>query len=281
MNGNPDKNICCGIVLYNPDISILEKNIYAIKEQVDKLFIVDNASNNLTTINNLIKKNKKIVFIKNKENKGIAYALNQLCKAAFHQDYKWILTLDQDSVCSPDFVNKLKVFSENVLDVGIVAPIIKDRNVGVVGHVFNEKYKEVKTCITSGALTNLKVWEKISGFDEKMFIDRVDFDYCYRIRKAGFKVIQTSTVTLDHSIGNAKIYRFLFWKFIDMEHTSFRAYYIAQNNIYYPRKNKLIFHLIRGNLRNLKYIFLVLLYENNKKEKLRAIIKGWKNGYKI
>jgi rhamnosyltransferase len=64
-------------------------------------------------------------------------------------------------------------------------------------------YSEVRTCITSGALTNLDLWKKLDGFDEQMFIDSVDFEYCYRVRKAGYKVIQTDQVQLSHSIGNA------------------------------------------------------------------------------
>lgn len=271
--------ICCGIVTYNSKISLLEKNILSIKNQVSEIFIVDNGSNNLDEIILLIQKFKSIKLIINKENEGIAKALNQLCLAAINRKYDWILTLDQDSVCSKDFVYILSKFiSENI---GIIAPIILDRNVGVIGHEPIKKPEEVRTCITSGALTSLKSWKQIDGFDENMFIDSVDFEYCYRLRKSGFKILQIPNVRLVHSIGNARKYRFLFWKFIDTEHSAFRAYYIAQNNIYYPKKHKLFLRLMRGNFRNLKYIFIILFYERNKKKKVKAVLKGWKHGYTL
>ena len=37
--------------------------------------------------------------------------------------------------------------------------------------------------MTSGNLLNLKIAEKIGDFEEKLFIDEVDHDYCYRIRR--------------------------------------------------------------------------------------------------
>lgn len=271
--------ICCGIVTYNPKISLLKKNILAIKDQVSEIFIVDNGSINLNEIILLIKKFKSINLINNKKNMGIAYALNQLCLTAVNRKYDWILTLDQDSVCPPKFVYSLSRFiSQNI---GIVAPIIVDRNVGIIGHEPTNKPQEVRTCITSGALTNLNAWKQINGFDENMFIDSVDSEYCYRLRKSGFKILQVPNVKLAHSIGNAKKCQFLFWNFIDTEHSAFRAYYIAQNNIYYPKKHNLILRLLRGNFRNLKYVFIVLVYEKNKREKVRAIFKGWKRGYTL
>lgn len=271
--------VCCGIVLFNPNISVLKNNILAIQDQVSQIFIVDNGSKNLMEIKAVVKKCNNISLIANDHNEGIAKALNQLCVIAKKNKYEWILTLDQDSVCPLDYIFNLEKYVNVVPKVGIVSPVIVDRNVGVIGHYSPKKiYQEVKTCITSGALTNLNAWKEVNGFDEKMFIDSVDFDYCYRIRKAGYKILQISIVRLEHSIGEAKKCRFLFWKFNNTEHSAFRAFYIAQNNIYYPKKNKLVLHFIRGNLRNLKYIFIVLLYEKNKISKINSIYKGWKKG---
>ncbi|MDF9443765.1 glycosyltransferase family 2 protein [Limosilactobacillus mucosae] len=274
-----NKEIACGIVSYNPDIEILKKNIAAVNNQVSKIFVVDNGSGNLKKIEKIIEQFNNVKLIINKQNKGIARALNQLSEAAIEAKYDWLLTLDQDSICPINFVNNLSNYLSIISNVGIVAPVIVDRNVGVIGHNFSNKFKFVRTCITSGALINLKVWTQINGFDEKMFIDSVDFEYCYRVRKAGFKIIQVSSARLNHSIGNAKKCHFLLWKFNNMEHSAFRAYYIAQNNIYYPKKHGLTLHLVRGNYRNLIYIFVVLLYEKDKKKKVLAILKGWKNGY--
>lgn len=100
-------------------------------------------------------------------------------------NYLWMLSLDQDSVCSNEFVEKMKPYLSVESNLGIVAPVIVDRNVGIVGHNPTSNYAHVKTCITSGCFSNIEAWRVIDGYDESMFIDSVDFDFCYRIRKKG------------------------------------------------------------------------------------------------
>lgn len=269
--------ISCGIVSFNPDIKLLQSNIESVKDQVDQIILVDNGSDNVDAVERLADQYNSVHLIKNAENRGIAAALNQCCKASMVAGYKWIISLDQDSICPEHFVDGLAQFIDVEKRVGIVAPLIVDREVGVIGHHPNG-YAEVRTCITSGAMTNLEVWSALKGFDEKMFIDSVDFEYCYRVRKAGYKVIQTGQVQLSHSIGNATMCRFLFWKFKNTEHSAFRDYYIAQNNVYYPRKHRLWLHFLRGNIRNLRSILIVSCYENDKADKVKAIFDGWHKG---
>ena len=47
--------IAAGIVLYNPDIDRLKKNLEVIESQVEKVFLVDNHSNNLEEVKKMIK----------------------------------------------------------------------------------------------------------------------------------------------------------------------------------------------------------------------------------
>lgn len=88
-----------GIVLYNPDLGRLKENIESICKQVDKVILIDNGSDNIREIEDLIKEYLNCILLKNGENMGIAYALNQILKYAYENDVKWFLTLDQDSVC--------------------------------------------------------------------------------------------------------------------------------------------------------------------------------------
>lgn len=276
-------DIICSIITFNPEIQLLKKNIESIQNQVDKIIIIDNFSSNVDEIRAIVIEGDKLVLIQNKKNLGIAAALNQAFEYAKLNNYNWVLTLDQDSVCPNSFVNRLHYLALQEDRVGIMAPTIIDRNVGKIGHIVPDcnKYKEVRTCITSGALTNVSAWKEIGKFDEKMFIDSVDFEFCYRLRKYKYKVLQTNKVKLSHSIGDAKVRKFIFIKFKDAEHNAFRDFYIAQNNIYYPKKHKLILHLIRGNFRNLRLLFITLIYQKDKLKKVSSIIKGWINGYKI
>lgn len=275
-----DDKIYAGIVSYNPDIQRISENIFAIHKQVPEVVIFDNGSNNINHLKKLVNNFDNVHLLESSKNIGIAAALNSLMSWGLEHNYLWMLSLDQDSVCSNEFVEKMKPYLSVESNLGIVAPVIVDRNVGIVGHNPTSNYAHVKTCITSGCFSNIEAWRVIDGYDESMFIDSVDFDFCYRIRKKGYGVIQVKNVQLLHELGNSKMRKFIFWSIDVTSHSAFRKYYIAKNNVYYPYKNHLWFHFIRGNLRNIWLIMIVLLYESDKNNKIHAIIKGWKDAYK-
>lgn len=270
--------ITAGIVTFNPDLDRLKENVSAILPQVDKVVIFDNGSINQKSIE--LEYQNSAIIIKSERNVGIAAALNGLMKKSEELGATWMLSLDQDSVCSQNFCEQIGTYLYKEDNFGIVAPVIVDRNVGIVGHNPEKEYKSVRTCITSGAFTKVEVWQEIGGYDESMFIDSVDFEFCYRVRKAGYKVIQVRDVQLLHELGSSEKRRFLFWKLDITGHSAFRKYYIARNNVYYPLKHKLWLHFIRGNIRNCGLIFIVFFYETDKKEKVKAVLNGWKNGLK-
>lgn len=271
--------IYAGIVAFNPDIERLKENIEAICSQVPRVLIFDNGSNNVIDLLKLIDEFNNVSLLKSKSNIGIAAALNKLMQWGLNHDYEWMLSLDQDSVCDEDYVIKMIPYLFIEKNLGIVAPVIVDRNVGIVGHNPISDYLHVNTCITSGAFSRIVAWEKIGKYDESMFIDSVDFEYCYRMRKNGYGVIQVRDIQLLHEIGKGEKKRFLIWKINVTGHSTFRKYYIARNNVYYPLKHHLWLHFIRGNIRNLGMIGTTILYENNKKKKVISICKGWINAY--
>src|SRR5690606_22933163 len=55
--------------------------------------------------------------------------------------------------------------------------------------------------ITSGTLLNLKSFVHVGKFDERLFIDGVDDEYCFRLQKSGYKVIQFENILLNHRLG--------------------------------------------------------------------------------
>lgn len=275
------QRLYAGIVSYNPDISRLRENIVAIHDQVPKVVIFDNGSDNVQLIQELVSEFKNIELVMSSRNAGIAAALNRLMEWGLTRNREWMLSLDQDSVCEDNYVKKMTPFLTVESQLGIVAPVIVDRTVGVVGHNPQSDYAHVNTCITSGAFSNIQAWKAIGKYDESMFIDSVDFEFCYRMRKNGYGVIQVKDVPLLHEIGNSHKRRFLFWKISVTGHSAFRKYYIARNNVYYPLKHHLWLHFIRGNLRNLGLIMIVLLYEVSKKEKISAICRGWRDAFNV
>lgn len=274
-----DVFIVAGIVTYNPDLDRLRENVESISSQVEKVIIFDNGSKNQEEIKKIYK--DEVVLITSPKNIGIAAALNRLMQRSRDLGATWMLSLDQDSVCPDSFCVEMSHFLEREPDFGIVAPVIVDRNVGIVGHNPEKEYKSVRTCITSGAFTRIDVWNKIGGYDESMFIDSVDFEFCYRVRQAGYKVVQVRDVRLLHEIGKSEKKKFIFWTIDVKNHSAFRKYYIARNNVYYPLKHHLWLHFFRGNLRNISQVLIILLFEDNKIEKIKSVFTGWVDAFTI
>ena len=273
-------DIIAGIVTYNPNMNRLKSNLDAVKSQVQMIVVADNGSNNIQEVNSLIKNINSAILLNLEKNYGIAFALNRIFEYAEKKNYEYVLTLDQDSVCGPNLVFELKKYAFN--GIGIVSPAIWDINrndnealSSLYGHS-----EEIDQCITSGALTSVEAWKDVAGFDEVMFIDGVDFDFCDRIKKYGWRIIQSNSTYLEHEIGHITIRRFLGFPVAIKNHSAFRKYYIAKNIIYLDRKKHSSAYPILSLARILKQVCLVVMYEEYKAEKLRSLLRGMRDGFK-
>ncbi len=275
--------ICAGVVLYEPEKERLKENISAIKNDVEHIYLVDNGSKNINEIKEIFEREEKISFILNDQNSGIAKALNQLCNIALTEGFDYIVTLDQDSVAGENMVEEMQHYISD--DIAIIAP-------RVIDDFENRKtedaplIEEIDRPVTSGCLTNLKIWKEIGGFDEKMFIDCVDFDYCTRVLKAGKRIIRVNRAILHHRLGSAKEVKFfvLFGKLLGIEklkkpfytynHSPLRTYYYARNIKYYIYKHKDFLDLKQERRTYIRWFILKVFFEEKKLKKLFAIIKG-------
>src|SRR5690554_8101994 len=115
------KNV--GIVTFNPEIDRLKKSLDILLEISDYICIVDNSSDNLQDIEELISSSDKVTLIKNKTNFGIAKALNQIATFYMEINEQWVLLLDQDSIVSIDFYTTYKQYIE-INDIGVICPLI-------------------------------------------------------------------------------------------------------------------------------------------------------------
>ena len=259
------------IVLYNPDKELLYENVKAIIEQVDFLIFVDNSPfvSKLDFMDQY--GSKKYTYIFMDGNKGIGEALNTAVNVCLEKEIPWLLTLDQDSICPNNLISSYQKY----VDMDNIGIICCNKNYN--GHGADRYEKEIEvvnTCITSASYINTVACRDIGLFDEKMFIDYVDFEYCYRLLENGYKIIQVNTVTLVHRLGDLRIIN-LFGFAIHVEnHNSFRKYYIARNIIYTWNKHPVLFNRKQMISKEMKLIIKVLLFEKQKKNKLRAICKG-------
>lgn len=266
--------ILAGIVLYNPELTRLRENIKAIYHQVDKLILIDNGCKSQDFLSVIDEDDVHIISLK--KNRGIATALNTILQYALDNDYDWALTLDQDSVSPPGLIDAYKNVIHQHDDLGMVCCKIRDRN-------FVMKREEavpqidgyVDQCITSASMVFVKAWQEVGGFDDAMFIDSVDFDFCLLLRKSGWKIFRTYKVELLHELGNSEVIHICGKEYTCSHYPPFRHYYISRNLIYEGRKH----HKLGKNLRVwVRHLYTTLVYENQKRVKLKRILCGLVDG---
>lgn len=201
-------NIAIIIVLYNPtkdQISHLDKvKLIGSDDYNFHYIIVDNSEyiNISTHPNNLY-------YIPNGGNKGIAYAQNIGIKKAKDLKCEYVIFFDQDSEFSADFINQMiseyKQIKRSDNFIATLGPLIIDKNTKTAYKNSvdnNHSFSKVDTVISSGSIMEISSFDTIGGMDEKLFIDLVDHEWCWRAKSLGYACYQTSIVSIDHKVGN-------------------------------------------------------------------------------
>ncbi|MGX6454056.1 glycosyltransferase [Pediococcus acidilactici] len=275
------------IVTFNPRINLLEKVISHIHEQVDYICVVDNNSKNKLKVKEYIKSFDNAAFIELEKNFGIAKAQNKGFKFFDVKNYDWVLTLDQDTILPYDYVDRL--ISRNIAEnVGILTGAYVDKKwnaeqIKIMKSKRRERIQSISEEISSGNLVLIKAWKNVKGFDEQLFIDYVDFDFDYKLIRAGYKIYRVNEIEFAHEIGEPIKGNFLKYLLLlhnrDMfDHSPERMFYINRNRIIvrkrYPEFGSPIKVTIREVL-NLREIFLM---KSPRIKKLRlamwGIVKG-------
>ena len=279
--------VSIAIVTYNANLSLLKQNIIKYLKFNLNVYIFDNGSSNYFQLMELGQSYSNVTIISKMKNLGIAYALNSLFKLGEENGDKWILTFDQDSkIENTSLHTYLKYIKEfdDCYKIAMLCPQIIDVNVNKVVFGGKGEYEEINSAedsITSGSCIRVSSWRKVGGFYNKLFIDFVDTDFQEKLLLRNYKIIRLNKVRLFHSIGRAKDIKFLGFTIHCSNHNSFRRYYMVRNRLYFYRKyygNSMYYKaLIKLSLGTIK----IILFEDEKKGKVKAFFKGWKDYKKI
>lgn len=240
--------IAAGIVLFNPQKERLEESLRRLKEQAEAIYIFDNS----TTPNNAY---AGVTYLSEKRNCGIAYALNRIMEQAKADGYNWLITMDQDSLIPDGMIRGFEESIQTHENVGIVCPQVIDKRRAYLQIEDNFMEEYVGFCITSASCTSIEAWENCGKYDEWMFIDLVDNDFCKRITLRGYKILRLNKWVLDQEFGkivpksqkkqdfwirvsqilhNQNFAKFSYKKFV----SPLRVYYTNRNILYLNKKMK-------------------------------------------
>lgn len=288
--------ICAGIVLYNPEIDLLKKDIDAICHQVDAIFLYDNASENSDDIQNMMRDYRDIYYKRGESNGGIARGLNEILQFALDNHYDWYLTMDQDSLCADNMMHEYARYMERP-KTGLICPVILS-NGKLTLEEMNERrtsdYEIVKkpiTCISSACLNKTELVNQLGGYPEDYFIDNVDTDLNCRVMLAGYDIIRVNTTYMAQHLGNARpipLFAFLykvtgFDCFRRMQvssvYSDMRLYYSARNSHVVYKKYPNAGFRVSPVFMFLLFCYYTVTYpfSRNRISMWKHIIKGYKD----
>lgn len=282
---------CCAIIItFYPSADITE-NIAALRDQVDEIIIVDNGSGDgYKKLWTRLTQQFGVNIVFNQENLGIATALNLGVKKAKANGHQWVVTFDQDSQATPGMIKTMlqtyEVYPQKDKVVGL-SPRYKDRYTGLIrsSHLaasspVTSPYAEALEVITSGNLLKLSVFGLVGYFNEALFVDYVDVEYCLRCITQGYKILEVKDAVLVHSIGLPRQHKLLWKTPATSDHSALRRYYFARNALYMYKKFafKQPIWVIKNAYVLVKMIILVVLFEDDRKRKLAAIFRGLVDG---
>ena len=259
------------VITYFPEKELLEKNVAAFINDVDKVVIWENTLEPEKERYRFVN-HEKVEYYGDGIN-SISHGLNFGWKYAKQNGYDYLLTMDQDSVFE-DFQYLKRYGEEHLGEKVLLGPCY---NSDSCVQRKNNTATKTETLLTSGTLLNITVLDELGGYDEQLAIDGIDTDLCLRANRMGIYSYRVENCILIHRLGKPQV-KYLFGKqFLLSSYSAERLESILKTHIYLIRKHKnmskeirkyIIRHYIVERIRD------IVLFEDDKFKKITYMIKG-------
>jgi rhamnosyltransferase len=129
----------------------------------------------------------------------------------------------------------------------VLGPVIKDLRTGNLSRflvkkkwnfqneIFHSGFDLVIPCdflITSGTFLDIKIFDVVGMFDENLFIDHIDTEFCIRLKNHSINIYGSCKAILNHNLGDDVIeIWFGRWREVH-KHSVLPNYYMSRNTIY-------------------------------------------------
>jgi len=278
-------------VTFNPDLSMLRKQIENLTASEIEIVIVDNGSTSVAGLLTLADEYKSVLKLTMLEtNKGIAAAQNIGIGFALEHHYTYVLLMDQDSLPAEGMVSQLYQAAQHYSKLAAVGPQFIDQN----GHVHSRFIRtkglfidkqlkadefgcvEVDHLIASGSLIPLKVFDRIGKMEEGLFIDYVDVEWALRAKSKGLHSYGVLAAKMVHSLGDKRVH--LLGRSVAI-HQPLRHYYQSRNAILLYQRNYIPWSWkVVDAYKLLAKLIVFILASSQKKIELKMIAKGLFDG---
>ncbi len=209
-------NIYAVVVAFFPEASKLYKMVADLVEQDITVVVVNNTPNSSISLSEHL--NSFVINLQ--ENKGIAEAQNIGIRFALERDPLHICFFDQDSIIPRDYANKMIAASCSFKHRCLLSPVAFDQNTGleIPSHKLNRfgypcnhyslaeaQISRTDIVISSGMFTSASIFDEVGLMDVDFFIDFVDIEFCFRLKKAKVPVFVVPSLTMQHFIGEGEV----------------------------------------------------------------------------
>lgn len=288
------------LVTHNPAPDTLLRVLQSVARQVSAIIVIDNASKMspcawLQAASRNFRAEVDVVI--QDDNLGLGCGYNVGLDKARLRGATFVLLLDQDSELELGAVATLRAaqveLAKQGLPVAAVGPRYRDATDGSLSQFvragafrFNRVGCDERACavhvdflISSGSLLLMKAVATVGPMDERLFIDHVDTEWCFRARSLGFGVFGVCDAVMHHCLGERRMdIWFLRWRKIPV-HSSFRYYYIFRNSILLRQRPYMPKTWRRADLSRLfQMVFFFGLLAPNRLANLRMMWRGFRDG---
>jgi rhamnosyltransferase len=282
------------VVAFHPD-SCLPARLEAVAGQVRKVLVIDNTPSPAWTVKSACGHIANLEWQAMQANVGVASALNIGIAAARSGGFTHLLALDQDSLLPEGAVQQLLATLLSQREIAVVGPIYH----GSTGHrswipwrrgIFLIPYSPPPAtglydsffAITSGSMLDVRAAERIGPFDDGLFIDSVDQEFCLRAWRSGYRVVINSAVDMVHELGARSEGGILGLRTVAPNHSALRRYYIARNRVLLYKRHGLTFpqYVLYDLMAAILEIALVILVERDRGAKIRMMWTGFRDGFR-
>jgi len=287
------------VVGFNPDIAVLSRLLKTLSLQVDALILVDNGgSGSLNELEEFRKVN--LIYLNLEGNKGLGAALNVGIGVAIERGAEFVALFDQDSAPPGQLISKLleshRRLAESGVDCAAVSPVFFDRREdtknyfpfyreidGKITSTYpsnsTERLVPADTLITSGMLVKAKVWKEGGTFDEGIFVDYTDTEWCFRVRHQGHVLYGNLDIEMGHAPSDAPPARLAGFSFF--RYSPVRRYYYFRNTIFFLLSDTASFVWKKRIATGLCLRFIVNIFIDREKWKsFKMMILGIRDGFR-
>lgn len=266
------KQIWAVVVTHNPSPQDLLMLLNALVGQVDRIVVVDNASD--LDIRQLASKvtTEKIELVVMPENLGLAAAQNIGLRMTQASAVPYAILFDQDSIPDPDMVGILLNSLIELRSAGERIAAVGPNYLGTGQSPFrrlgglairrcscssNRDLVPVDFLISSGCLISLEALPEVGEMNEHLFIDYIDVEWGLRAARHGFRMVGVCAATMKHRIGDGV---FAVLGKVAPMHSPLRHYYLFRNGVWLFSQNATPFRWKLAGMVNLFCKFWFYLF---------------------